>query len=106
MHPNVDESPLHPSYFRIGLTVFDTVYTPETTLMIKEARLRGSHTITGVDLFVRQAAQQFLLFTGRPAPVDKIRSLVRRILSPITIRPAEEPPLTVEAPDTSIKEEL
>jgi len=106
MHPNVDESPLHPSYFRQGLTVLDAVYTPETTLMIKEARLRGCHTITGVELFVRQAAQQCLLFTGRPAPVEKIRSLVRRILSPITIRPSEELPLEGEAPSTGIKEKL
>src|SRR5262249_43393781 len=40
MHPNLDESPLHPSYFKPGLVVFDTVYTPEQTLLIKEARDR------------------------------------------------------------------
>ena len=37
MHPNVDESPLHPSFLKSGLVVFDTVYTPEQTLLIKEA---------------------------------------------------------------------
>ncbi len=37
MHPDVDEAPLHPSFLKPGLVVFDTVYTPETTLLVKEA---------------------------------------------------------------------
>ena len=90
MHPNVDESPVHPSYLKPGLTVFDTVYTPETTLLIKEARDRGCRVITGVDLFVRQAALQFQLFTGREAPLELMRKLVKRALSPVTIRSEEE----------------
>lgn len=86
MHPNVDEMPLHPSYLKPGLIVFDTVYTPEQTLLVKEARDRGCHVITGVELFVRQAARQFELFTGERAPIDLFRQVVRRILSPVTIR--------------------
>jgi 3-dehydroquinate dehydratase/shikimate dehydrogenase len=86
MHPNIDESPLHASFFKPGLIVFDTVYTPETTLLIKEARDRGCHVITGVELFVRQAALQFQLFTGQPAPVEYIRETVKKALSPIAIR--------------------
>ncbi len=90
MHPNLDESPLHPSFLKPGLLVFDTVYTPETTLLIKEARNRGCHVITGVDLFVRQAARQFQLFTGHEAPLELFRTTVKRALSPVTIRPTEE----------------
>ena len=90
MHPNVDESPIHPSYLKPGLTVFDTVYTPETTLLVKEARERGCHVITGVDLFVRQAALQFQWFTGREAPLELMRKVVKRALSPVTIRGEEE----------------
>jgi 3-dehydroquinate dehydratase / shikimate dehydrogenase len=86
MHPHMDESPIHQSYLKETLTVFDTVYTPETTLLVKEARARGCHVITGVDLFVRQAAQQFQLFTGKEAPVDLMRQVIRRILSPVTIK--------------------
>jgi 3-dehydroquinate dehydratase/shikimate dehydrogenase len=86
MHPEVDDSPLHHSFFKPGLIVFDTVYTPEQTLLLKEARERGCHVLSGVELFVRQAAHQFQLFTGQPAPVDLIRKIIRRILSPITIR--------------------
>jgi 3-dehydroquinate dehydratase/shikimate dehydrogenase len=86
MHPNVDESPLHPSFLKPGLIVFDTVYNPETTLLIKEARTRSCTVITGVDMFVRQAALQFQLFTGREAPMDLMRSLVKRALSPVAFR--------------------
>src|SRR5262249_58495706 len=85
MHPNLDESPIHHSYLRPGLMVFETIYTPETTLLVKEARARGCHVLTGVDLFVRQAALQFQRFTGRDAPVELMRAIVKRALSPVTI---------------------
>jgi 3-dehydroquinate dehydratase/shikimate dehydrogenase len=89
MHPHVDESPLHPSYLKPGLIVFDTVYTPEQTLLIKEARERSCHIITGVELFIRQAALQFEHFTGRTAPVDLFRKVIRKALSPVAIRDEE-----------------
>jgi 3-dehydroquinate dehydratase/shikimate dehydrogenase len=90
MHPNVDESPVHPSFLKPGLTVFDTVYTPETTLLVKEARDRGCNIVTGVELFVHQAALQFQLFTGREPPVELMRKVIKRALSPVTIRAEEE----------------
>jgi 3-dehydroquinate dehydratase/shikimate dehydrogenase len=86
MHPHVDDSPLHHSFLKPGLVVFDTVYTPEQTLLIKEARERGCHTITGVELFIRQAALQFEHFTGDKAPVELFRKVVRRALSPVLIQ--------------------
>jgi 3-dehydroquinate dehydratase/shikimate dehydrogenase len=89
MHPDVDETPLHPSFLKQGLVVFDTVYTPETTLLVKEARARGCHVITGVELFVRQAAQQFRLFTQREAPVELMRKAVKHALSPVALRDDE-----------------
>jgi 3-dehydroquinate dehydratase/shikimate dehydrogenase len=90
MHPNVDESPVHPSMLKPGLIVFDTVYTPENTMLIKEARLRSCHVLSGVDMFVRQAALQFKLFTGQEAPVDLMHSVVKRALSPVRIRDEDE----------------
>jgi 3-dehydroquinate dehydratase/shikimate dehydrogenase len=66
------------------------VYTPETTMLIREARARGCQTITGVELFVRQAAEQFRLFTGKEAPIDLMTRVVRRALSPVTIHDDED----------------
>jgi 3-dehydroquinate dehydratase/shikimate dehydrogenase len=112
MHPNVDESPIHPSYLRPGLTVLDTVYTPETTLLVKEARLRGCHVQTGVDMFVRQAAIQFKLFTGKEPPLDVMRKVVKRALSPVTVKmdddedkePAEPAAQDIDDPDAGEQE--
>ena len=89
MHPNVDETPLHPSFLKPGLIVFDTVYTPEQTLLIKEARDRGCHTITGVELFIRQAALQFQHFTGARSG-DRCSGQWSPALSPITFREESE----------------
>ena len=86
MHPEVDATPLHHSFLRPGLTVFDTVYTPVNTLLVKEARARGCHVVTGVDLFVRQAARQFQLFTGHEPPLELFRKVVKRVLSPVSIK--------------------
>jgi 3-dehydroquinate dehydratase / shikimate dehydrogenase len=85
MHPNVDEMPVHPSFLTSGMSVFDVVYNPESTLLIKEARARGCHTLTGVDMFVRQAELQFGILTNRDPPADSVRPLVKRALSPITV---------------------
>ena len=67
------------------MAVVDTIYTPENTLLIKEARARGCPVVSGVELFIRQAALQFRLFTGKEAPLDLLRSIVKRALSPITL---------------------
>jgi 3-dehydroquinate dehydratase/shikimate dehydrogenase len=83
MHPNVDETPIHHSFLSPELMVFDTVYTPETTRLIREARERGCPVLTGVDMFVRQAALQFELFTGQPAPFDLMTKRARKALSPV-----------------------
>jgi 3-dehydroquinate dehydratase / shikimate dehydrogenase len=84
MHPNVDESPCHFSVLKPGMIVFDTIYTPETTLLIREARARGCETITGVDMFVRQAARQIELFTGLIPDTEIMRVIMRKALSPLT----------------------
>jgi 3-dehydroquinate dehydratase/shikimate dehydrogenase len=86
MHPNVDESPIHQSMLKPGVLVMDAVYTPEQTLLIKEAKARGCIVLTGVDMFVRQAALQFKLFTSKEAPFMEMFAVVKKALSPITLR--------------------
>jgi 3-dehydroquinate dehydratase/shikimate dehydrogenase len=81
MHPVVDESPIEQRHLLSDMTVFDTVYNPEQTLLIKQAREAGCHTITGIDMFVGQAALQFNLFTGQKAPLELMRQVVRRAIS-------------------------
>ena len=80
MHPNVDETPYDRHYLRPSMIVFDAVYNPENTLLVKDARSRACTVITGVDMFVRQACLQFKLFTGQEGPADLMRETIRRAI--------------------------
>jgi 3-dehydroquinate dehydratase/shikimate dehydrogenase len=83
MHPNVDETPFNKSHLKPSTIVFDTVYNPESTLLLKEARSHGCRTVTGVEMFIRQAALQFLLFTGKEAPEPLMRETLKRAIGPV-----------------------
>ena len=83
MHPNVDESPIHKTFLKPAMFVFDTVYNPESTLLIKDARSRNCATITGVEMFVRQAMLQFKVFTGVEASADRMRDVLKRTIGPV-----------------------
>ena len=88
--PKVDESPIHASFLKPGLVIFDTVYNPEHTLLIRDAESRGCSVISGVDMFIRQAAKQFELFTGITPPLEEMRELLRKAMSPLTKAMEEE----------------
>jgi 3-dehydroquinate dehydratase / shikimate dehydrogenase len=83
MFPHLDESPFAMNWFRDDLIVFDTVYNPENTLFLKEARAHSCRTISGIEMFVRQAALQYEYFTGRAAPIDAMREALRLGISPL-----------------------
>jgi 3-dehydroquinate dehydratase/shikimate dehydrogenase len=84
MHPNVDDTPLPPAAFtRPNTVVFDTVYHPENTMLLKLARERGCKVVSGVDMFIRQAAIQFQLYTGQAPPVEVFDQVLKRKLRPL-----------------------
>jgi 3-dehydroquinate dehydratase/shikimate dehydrogenase len=83
MHPNVDESPYNKSHLKPSMVVFDTVYNPESTLLLKQARSHGCRTVSGVDMFIHQAALQFLLFTEKEAPEGLMRETLKRAIGPV-----------------------
>jgi 3-dehydroquinate dehydratase/shikimate dehydrogenase len=56
--------------------VFDFVYTPVETPLIKAAKAKGIAVITGVEMFVEQGARQFEIWTGKPAPKDDMLRVV------------------------------
>jgi 3-dehydroquinate dehydratase / shikimate dehydrogenase len=80
MHPNVDETPYDKHHLRPSMIVFDAVYNPENTLLVKEARSRNCTVITGIDMFVKQACLQFKLFTGQDGPAEVMRETIRRAI--------------------------
>ena len=82
MHPNVDETPFEKHYLRPSMVVLDTVYNPENTLLVKDARSQSCTVITGVEMFIRQASLQFTLFTGKDGPWELMRDVLKRAIGP------------------------
>jgi shikimate dehydrogenase len=76
MHPKGDVSLVPPSLFRPGQVVFDIVYTPLETRLLRDAKNKDLQTISGVEMFVHQAVLQFERFTGAQAPVQIMRNVV------------------------------
>lgn len=76
MHPKEDVSLVPPKLFRPGQVIFDIVYTPLETKLVREAKAAGLKIISGVDMFINQAVLQFERFTGTDAPVEVMRRVV------------------------------
>ncbi|MES1254123.1 MAG: shikimate dehydrogenase, partial [Acidobacteriota bacterium] len=67
MFPRVDETPMA-SDALTGRCVYDLIYNPTETRLLREARLAGCETIGGLDMLVGQAQEQFYWWTGvRPS---------------------------------------
>ena len=56
--------------------MFDLVYNPIDTPLIRLARQQGIAVITGVEMFVQQGARQFEIWTGKPAPEEEMLRVV------------------------------
>ncbi|TWU57586.1 shikimate dehydrogenase [Rubripirellula reticaptiva] len=85
MHPDVDSSPFESGSMNQFMVVFDTVYNPENTMLIKYAKRAQCRVITGIDMFVRQAAYQYKLFTGNDAPVRLMRDTIKQATNPVQL---------------------
>jgi shikimate 5-dehydrogenase len=57
--------------------VYDLVYNPEETVLLRDAREVGGRTLGGLAMLVGQAAEQFRLWTGLEAPVEVMWRAVR-----------------------------
>jgi 3-dehydroquinate dehydratase/shikimate dehydrogenase len=67
-HP---ESPLHENEINTKFA-FDMVYEPAETRFLKLAAAKGAQVIPGIEMLVHQAAHQFEIWTGKPAPTDEM----------------------------------
>ncbi len=73
MWPQADETPLDVSGLDPGTVVLDMVYNPLQTRLLTLAQDRGLTTVSGLEVFLDQAARQFELWTGTSAPVQVMR---------------------------------
>jgi shikimate dehydrogenase len=76
MHPNPDQSLVPAQLLQKNLVVFDIVYNPLKTRLLLDAERAGCAVISGIEMFLNQAAIQFKLWTGQEAP----RQIMREVL--------------------------
>jgi shikimate dehydrogenase len=81
MHPKEDATLVPEHLFRPGQVVFDVVYNPLETKMLRQARAKGLKVIQGVEMFINQAILQFERFAGADAPEELMRRVVMEKLS-------------------------
>jgi len=80
MWPEVDATPVPVDALDPGTFVYDCIFNPEETRLLREAKSIGCWTLGGVDWFIGQGAAQFELWTGRSAPRDVMRrAMVERL---------------------------
>ncbi len=77
MYPDVLHSPLSRRCIFAHQTVFDTIYNPESTLLLQFAQEAGARTVLGKEMLLYQGVRQFEIFTGSPAPIDVMRDALR-----------------------------
>ena len=81
MHPNVEVSPIASSdMMHEDLVVFDAVYNPNETVLIKEAIKADAKPVYGIKMLLYQGAESFEIWTGRKAPIDVMQEALTKTL--------------------------
>jgi len=73
-------SPVPEGALRAGQVVFDAVYNPYETKLLRDAAAVGATVVHGTEMLLHQAAAQFRLFTGRAAPVEQMRAAMMKVV--------------------------
>lgn len=77
MAPHIDKTPFSSKWIKSSLTVYDIVYNPKETRLLKEAKEKGSKVIYGDAMFIGQAALQFKLWTKLKADKNLMSDILR-----------------------------
>lgn len=81
MHPNVDDTPIAlASDMHEDLVVFDAVYNPNETGLLKEAIKAGAKPVYGIKMLLYQGAESFEIWTGKKAPIDAMEEALIKTL--------------------------
>ena len=81
MDPHVNDEPIAKSdAMHDGLVVFDAVYNPNETVLLKEAIKAGAKPVYGIKMLLYQGAESFKIWTGRDAPIDVMEKALNEYL--------------------------
>ena len=83
--------------------VFDLVYNPLETPLLRMARQKGIPIVTGIEMFVQQGARQFEIFTGKPAPEEEMLRVVIHSLRQQAETAPEAPAAAAKPPASKAK---
>ena len=82
MHPHIDDEPIAiADNMHEDLTVFDAVYNPNETVLLKEAIKAGAKPVYGIKMLLYQGAESFEIWTGKKAPVEVMEEALRKTLN-------------------------
>jgi len=76
---NSDESPIDKELLNKNQIVFDVIYSPKETKLIKEAKEKGAKVVYGYEMLLYQAVEQFKLYTGLEAPVKEMEEFAKNL---------------------------
>ncbi len=81
MWPHVERSPWPPDVpFPAGAALYDLVYNPPRTQLMRQAQAAGARAVGGLGMLVRQGALAFAQWTGRTPPLDVMERAARAAL--------------------------
>lgn len=75
-----DPLPIEPKILPEGIALYDIIYNPSPTRLIKAARAKGIHAVNGLGMLLYQGASAFEIWTGKRAPIDAMRRALLRAL--------------------------
>jgi shikimate dehydrogenase len=81
MHPHTADSAIPKEWLRADQVIFDMVYRPHRTRLVREAEAVGCRVVFGVEMLINQAVLQFERWTGVPAPVSAMREALLEALA-------------------------
>jgi shikimate dehydrogenase len=80
MTPDINKIPIEPELILKKQTVFDIVYSPHMTKLLKVSKDKGCKIIHGIEMLVNQGATQFEIWTGKKAPLSVMQKAVKGLL--------------------------
>jgi shikimate dehydrogenase len=80
MFPKVDACLVPGVILKKGMIVMDVIYNPLETKLLRLAKEKGCITIGGLEMFIRQGARQFMIWTGKEPPIKRMRETVLEFL--------------------------
>ena len=80
MFPKIEETLVDRNIIKSHMVVFDIIYNPPETRLLREATASGAKVINGINMLVNQGALSFKLWVGLKPPIDIMLEAIKREL--------------------------